>query len=151
MRSRVFKNTDGKVQPQGKETLHDSVSRTDSVSVTHRQCQCHSPTVSVSRTDSVSVTHRQCQCHAPTNTTTDKEKKGLYERLQAILPKAPDRDLKMVRRDLKANTGRSNKGKETTIATHELVDINENRALTAKVCTFRDLFVEAFSLTQKSA
>nr|KAG5704722.1 hypothetical protein BaRGS_005178 [Batillaria attramentaria] len=64
------------------------------------------------------------QCYAPTNVADEEEKENFYEQLQAVLDKAPRRDLKILMGDLNAQRTQ-----------------NENGELFTEFCTTNDLVI----------
>nr|KAG5692669.1 hypothetical protein BaRGS_022669 [Batillaria attramentaria] len=69
------------------------------------------------------------QCYAPTNVADEEEKENFYEQLQAVLDKAPRRDLKILMGDLNAKVGTDNTDRELIMGKHGTGTQNENGEL----------------------
>nr|KAG5695646.1 hypothetical protein BaRGS_029136 [Batillaria attramentaria] len=81
------------------------------------------------------------QCYAPTNVADEEEKENFYEQLQAILDKAPRRDLKILMGDLNAKVGTDNTDRELIMGKHGTGTQNENGELFTEFCTTNDLVI----------
>jgi len=81
------------------------------------------------------------QCYAPTNAAEEEEKEEFYSSLQALLGRAPRRDLKIVMGDLNAKVGDDNKDKELFMGKHGVGVCNENGELFTDFCAFNDLVI----------
>nr|KAG5690573.1 hypothetical protein BaRGS_009235 [Batillaria attramentaria] len=79
------------------------------------------------------------QCYAPTNVADEEEKENFYEQLQAVLDKAPRRDLKILMGDLNAKVGTDNTDRELIMGKHGTGTQNENGELLTEFCTTNDL------------
>nr|KAG5693360.1 hypothetical protein BaRGS_017653 [Batillaria attramentaria] len=81
------------------------------------------------------------QCYAPTNVADEEEKENFYEQLQAVLDKAPRRDLKILMGDLNAKVGTDNTDRELIMGKHGTGTQNENGELFTEFCTTNDLVI----------
>nr|KAG5685711.1 hypothetical protein BaRGS_027976 [Batillaria attramentaria] len=81
------------------------------------------------------------QCYAPTNRADEEEKENFYEQLQAVLDKAPRRDLKILMGDLNAKVGTDNTDRELIMGKHGTGTKNENGELFTEFCTTNDLVI----------
>ena len=81
------------------------------------------------------------QCYAPTNVADEEEKEDFYEQLQAVLDKAPRRDLKILMGDLNAKVGSDNTDRELIMGKHGTGTQNENGELFVEFCTSNDLVI----------
>nr|KAG5707728.1 hypothetical protein BaRGS_003303 [Batillaria attramentaria] len=81
------------------------------------------------------------QCYAPTNMADEEEKENFYEQLQAVLDKAPKRDLKILMGDLNAKVGTDNTDRELIMGKHGTGTQNENGELFTEFCTTNDLVI----------
>nr|KAG5701327.1 hypothetical protein BaRGS_006101 [Batillaria attramentaria] len=81
------------------------------------------------------------QCYAPTNMADEEEKENFYEQLQAVLDKAPRRDLKILMGDLNAKVGTDNTDRELIMGKHGTGTQNENGELFTEFCTTNDLVI----------
>nr|KAG5689438.1 hypothetical protein BaRGS_012260 [Batillaria attramentaria] len=78
------------------------------------------------------------QCYAPTNVADEEEKENFYEQLQAVLDKAPRRDLEILMGDLNAKVGTD---RELIMGKHGTGTQNENGELFTEFCTTNDLVI----------
>nr|KAG5702408.1 hypothetical protein BaRGS_027495 [Batillaria attramentaria] len=69
----------------------------------------------------------------------EEEKENFYEQLQAVLDKAPRRDLKILMGDLNAKVGTDNTDRELIMGKHGTGTQNENGELFTEFCTTNDL------------
>ncbi|XP_020629758.1 craniofacial development protein 2-like [Orbicella faveolata] len=65
------------------------------------------------------------QCYAPTNNAEPYEKEEFYNKLQAVVNNAPNRDILIVMGDFNATVGRNNASIERIIGKEGLGDVNE--------------------------
>ena len=80
-------------------------------------------------------------CYAPTNDTTDEIKQEFYESLQGGLDHTPQRDIKTLIRNLKAEIDSVNTGRERIMRRHGLGCINDNGKRFANLFAFNDLVI----------
>nr|KAG5694296.1 hypothetical protein BaRGS_032014 [Batillaria attramentaria] len=71
----------------------------------------------------------------------EEEKENFYEQLQAVLDKAPRRDLKILMGDLNAKVGTDNTDRELIMGKHGTGTQNENGELFTEFCTTNDLVI----------
>nr|KAG5705195.1 hypothetical protein BaRGS_011221 [Batillaria attramentaria] len=71
----------------------------------------------------------------------EEEKENFYEQLQAVLDKAPKRDLKILMGDLNAKVGTDNTDRELIMGKHGTGTQNENGELFTEFCTTNDLVI----------
>ena len=65
------------------------------------------------------------QCYAPTNNAEPYEKEEFYNKLQAVVNNAPNRDILIVMGDFNATVGRNNASIERITGKEGLGDVNE--------------------------
>ena len=81
------------------------------------------------------------QCYAPTNTADMEEKEEFYDQIQAVIDRAPKRDMKILMGDLNSKVGTDNTDRELTMGRHGTGEQNENGEIFTEFCTFNDLVI----------
>ena len=80
-------------------------------------------------------------CYAPTNSADPEEKDNLYQQLQAMVQKAPKRDMQIVMGDLNAKVREVNTNWKDIMGTGGLGEMNENGVLFADFRAFSELVI----------
>jgi exonuclease III len=81
------------------------------------------------------------QCYAPTNDADEETKETFYNELQTVVDEIPKRDIKILMGDMNAKIGKDNTGKDLTMGTQALGDMNENGEMFSDFCAFNDLVI----------
>ena len=81
------------------------------------------------------------QCYAPTNNAEPNEKEEFYNKLQAVVEKAPNRDIIIIMGDLNAKVGRNNASIERIMGKEGLGDVNENGEELVDFCALNGLSI----------
>ena len=79
--------------------------------------------------------------YAPTNLATDDDKDQFYEQLQAVINKAPKRDLLILLGDMNAKIGSDNSGLEHVMGIHGMGTMNDNGRRFTDFCAFNSLII----------
>ena len=79
--------------------------------------------------------------YAPTNQADPEDKEMFYEKLQAVVNKTPNRDIRILLGDLNAKIGSDNIGREHIMGTHGLGEINDNGDRFTEFCALNDLVI----------
>ena len=81
------------------------------------------------------------QCYAPTNNTEPFEKEEFYNKLQAVVDNAPNRDILITMGDFNAKVGRNNASIERIMGKEGLGDVNENGKELVDMCALNGLSI----------
>ena len=81
------------------------------------------------------------QCYAPTKNAEPYEKEEFYNKLQAVVDKAPNRDIPIIMRDFNAKVGQNNASIETIMGREGLGDVNENGEELVDFCALKGLSI----------
>jgi len=81
------------------------------------------------------------QCYACTNNAEPYEKEEFYNKLQAVVDKAPNRDILIVMGDFNAKVGRNNASIERIMGKEGLGDVNENGEELVDFCALNGLSI----------
>nr|KAG5711950.1 hypothetical protein BaRGS_026391 [Batillaria attramentaria] len=127
-------SSDGQDQSQDRDLEHPNPIR-------NRKDSTMSPRILSARFNSKGRKVTILQCYAPTNMADEEEKENFYEQLQAVLDKAPRRDLKILMGDLNAKVGTDNTDRELIMGKHGTGTQNENGELFTEFCTTNDLVI----------
>ena len=90
------------------------------------------------------------QCYAPTNNAEPYEKEEFYNKLQAVVDKAPNRDILIIMGDFNAKVGRNNASIERIMGREGLGDANENGEELVDFCALNGLSIGGTLFPHKS-
>jgi len=81
------------------------------------------------------------QCYAPTNTADQEVKEELYEQLQSVLKRTPNRDITIALDDFNAKVENDNSTREIIMKKEGLDTMSENGELFTDFCEQNDLVI----------
>ena len=90
------------------------------------------------------------QCYAPTNNAEPYEKEEFYTKLQAVVDKAPNRDILIVIGDFNAKAGWNNVRIKRIMEREGLGDANENGEELVNFCVLNSLSIGGTLFPHKS-
>ena len=100
-----------------------------------------SPRIITARFQSSARNVTVVNAYAPTNLATDDDKDQFYEQLQAVINKAPKRDLLILLGDMNAKIGSENSGLEHVMGIHGMGTMNDNGRRFTDFCAFNSLII----------